>query len=297
MSKFESGQTQNKFKKQLAKYMQIHVIDAGHFKLDGGAMFGVVPKTIWNKQMPADENNLCSWAMRCLLIDTGKQLILVDSGMGDKQDARWQGFYFRHGEGDLINSIKKAGYSPNEITDVLNTHLHFDHCGGSVKWNTAKDKLELVFPNANYWTHSEHWEAATKPNPREKATFLKENIMPMQETGALKFTDKIEKPFGENIELLYADGHTEKMIMPKISVGEKTYLFIADTIPSHAHIPVPYVMGYDVRPLQTMSEKETLLKQAVEGKWIIIFDHDPTHEAATIQLTEKGYRVGDFEKV
>lgn len=277
--------------------MQIHVIDAGHFKLDGGAMFGVVPKTIWNKQMPADENNLCSWAMRCLLIDTGKQLILVDSGMGDKQDARWQGFYFRHGDGDLINSIKKAGYSPNEITDVLSTHLHFDHCGGSVKWNTAKDKLELAFQNANYWTHSEHWEAATKPNPREKATFLKENIMPMQETGALKFTDKVEKPFGENIKLLYADGHTEKMIMPKISVGEKTYLYIADTIPSHAHIPVPYVMGYDVRPLQTMSEKEALLKQAVEGNWTIIFDHDPTHEAATIQLTEKGYRVGDFEKV
>lgn len=274
--------------------MQIHVIDAGHFKLDGGAMFGVVPKTIWNKQMPADDNNLCSWAMRCLLIDTGKQLILVDSGMGNKQDARWQGFYFRHGEGDLLTSIKKAGYSPTEITDVLSTHLHFDHCGGAVQWNSAKDALELTFPNAKYWTHSAHWESAMQPNAREKATFLKENIMPMQETGALHFTDKIEKPFGENIDLLYADGHTEKMIMPKITNGDQTYLFIADTIPSHAHIPVPYVMGYDVRPLQTMSEKEALLKQAAENNWILVFDHDPIHEAANIQLTEKGYRVADF---
>ncbi|WP_435356415.1 MBL fold metallo-hydrolase [Emticicia sp. SJ17W-69] len=274
--------------------MQIHVIDAGHFKLDGGAMFGVVPKTIWNKQMPADDNNLCSWAMRCLLIDTGQQLILIDSGMGSKQDARWQGFYFRHGEGDLITSIKKAGYSPNEITDVLSTHLHFDHCGGAVQWNSAKDALELTFPNAKYWTHSAHWESAIQPNAREKATFLKENIMPMHETGALHFTDKIVNPFGKNIDLLYADGHTEKMIMPKITNGDNTYLFIADTIPSHAHIPVPYVMGYDVRPLQTMSEKELLLKQAVENNWIIVFDHDPIHEAATIQLTEKGYRIADF---
>jgi glyoxylase-like metal-dependent hydrolase (beta-lactamase superfamily II) len=277
--------------------MQIHAIDAGYFKLDGGAMFGVVPKTIWNKQIPADENNLCSWAMRCLLIDTGKQLILVDSGMGNKQDARWQGFYFRHGEGDLIQSIKKAGYSPNEVTDVLNTHLHFDHCGGNVKWNTTKDRLELVFQNANYWTHSEHWKTAIQPNAREKATFLKENILPMHETGALKFTDKTENPFGENIELLYADGHTEKMIMPKIISGTKTFLYVADTIPSHAHLPIAYVMGYDVRPLQTMSEKERLLKQASEENWTIIFDHDPTYEAATIQLTEKGYRVAEFEKV
>lgn len=277
--------------------MQIYVIDAGHFKLDGGAMFGVVPKTLWNKQMPADENNLCSWAMRCLLVDTGKQLILIDSGMGDKQDTRWQGFYFRHGEGDLIKSIKKAGYSPNEITDVLSTHLHFDHCGGAVQRNSAKDRLELTFPNAKYWTHSEHWESAMMPNAREKATFLKENIMPMQETGALHFTDKNENPFGENIDLLYADGHTEKMIMPKIKYNDKTLLFVADTIPSHAHVPVPYVMGYDVRPLQTMTEKEWLLKQAFENNWTIVFDHDPVHEAAIIHQTEKGYRVADFVKI
>jgi len=274
--------------------MQIHVIDAGDFKLDGGAMFGVVPKTLWNKQIPADENNLCSWKMRCLLVNTGQQLILIDSGMGDKQDAKWQGYYFRHGDGNLIESIKKAGYSPTEITDVLCTHLHFDHCGGSVKWNTAKDRLELTFPNAKYWTHSAHWESATNPNPREKATFLKENILPMQETGALHFTDKETKTFGDDIALLYADGHTEKMIMPKIKHGEKTYLFIADTIPSHAHVHVPYVMGYDIRPLQTMSEKEQLLKQITDNNWTVIFDHDPLHDAAHIQLTEKGYRVADL---
>ncbi len=274
--------------------MQIHVIDAGHFKLDGGAMFGVVPKTIWQKQIPADEYNLCSWKMRCLLVNTGSQLILIDSGMGDKQDAKWMGYYYRHGEGDLIQSIKKAGYSPNEVTDVLCTHLHFDHCGGSVKWNTTRDKLELTFPNARYWAHSAHWESAMHPNPREKATFLKENIMPMQETGALHFVDKEAETFGDSIELLYANGHTEKMIMPKIKQGEKTYLFIADTIPSHAHVPVPYVMGYDIRPLQTMTEKEALLKQVADNDWTIIFDHDPVHDAAHIHRTEKGYRVADL---
>ncbi|WP_337043525.1 MBL fold metallo-hydrolase [Emticicia sp. 17c] len=283
-----------KFNKQYLKFMQIHVIDAGYFKLDGGAMFGVVPKTIWQKQIPADDNNLCSWKMRCLLVNTGKQLILIDSGMGNKQEAKWQAYYYRHGEGDLIESIKKAGYSPNEITDVLCTHLHFDHCGGSVKWNSTKDRLELTFPNARYWTHSAHWESAMKPNPRERATFLKENILPMQETGALHFTDKEIKTFDDSIELLYANGHTEKMIMPKIKHGENTYLYIADTIPSHAHVPVPYIMGYDVRPLETMQEKEQLLKMVADNNWTIIFDHDPMYDAARIHLTEKGYRVSEL---
>ncbi|PLK43359.1 MBL fold metallo-hydrolase [Emticicia sp. TH156] len=274
--------------------MQIHVIDAGHFKLDGGAMFGVVPKTLWSRQIPADEHNLCSWMMRCLLVNTGTQLILIDSGMGDKQDAKWQSYYFRHGDGDLIQSIKKAGYSPTEVTDVLCTHLHFDHCGGAVKWNSSKDRLVLTFPNARYWTHSAHWDWAIKPNPREKATFLTENILPMQQTGALCFTDKVENAFGQSIELLYANGHTEKMIMPKIKQGSNTYLFIADTIPSHAHVHVPYVMGYDIRPLEIMSEKEQLLKQVVDNNWTVIFDHDPVHDAAHIQLTEKGYRVAEL---
>jgi glyoxylase-like metal-dependent hydrolase (beta-lactamase superfamily II) len=274
--------------------MQVHVIDAGNFKLDGGAMFGVVPKMIWSKLCPADENNLCSWKMRCLLINTGSQLILVDSGMGDKQDARWQGFYFRHGEGDLIKSIQKAGYSPNEITDVLFTHLHFDHCGGGIRWNTSKDKLELTFPNAKYWSHSLHWHSAIHPNAREKATFLKENLLPMQELGVLHFTDEFENPFGKDIELFYGDGHTEKMIMPKIKLADKTLLFIADTIPSHAHVSIPYVMGYDVRPLQTMNEKEFLLKEAVENQWTIIFDHDANYDAAFVQQTEKGFKVADL---
>jgi len=269
--------------------MQVFSIDAGHFKLDGGAMFGVVPKTIWNKQAPADENNLISLAMRCFLIDTGKKLILIDSGMGDKQDARWQGFYFRHGDGELIKSIMKAGYSPDEITDYVSSHLHFDHCGGSIKWNSAKDRLELTFPNAKYWTHSAHWDAAMNPNPREKATFLKENILPMQETGALHFVDKVD--FGGEVEFLIADGHTDKMLMPKFTYNDKTYVFVADTIPTLAHVHVPYVMGYDIRPVQTMIEKESLLKQIVDNKWIVLFDHDPHFDAATIQLTDKGFKV------
>ncbi len=279
--------------KEVCRKMQIHSIDAGHFKLDGGAMFGVVPKAIWHKQAPADENNHISLAMRCLLIDTGKQLILVDSGMGDKQDAKWQGFYYRHGEGDLINSIKKAGYSPTEITDYIATHLHFDHCGGAVKWDSTKDRLELTFSNAQYWTHSAHWEAAMNPNPREKATYLKENIMPMLETGALRFIDKSEKPFGEAVECLLADGHTDKMIMPKVRYYDKTIVFLADTIPTAAHIHVPYVMSYDIRPLETMKEKTELLQRAVSENWILAFDHDPQHEAATIQMTEKGFRVNE----
>jgi glyoxylase-like metal-dependent hydrolase (beta-lactamase superfamily II) len=274
--------------------MQIHSIDAGHFKLDGGAMFGVVPKTLWNKQIPADENNLISLAMRCLLIDTGKQLILIDSGMGDKQDSKFQGFYYRHGEGDLIKSIQKAGYSPNEITDYIASHLHFDHCGGAVKWNNSKDRLELTFQNARYWTHSGHWESAMNPNPREKATFLKENIMPMHQTGALSFVDKVQNPFGDAIECLVADGHTDKMIMPKIQYQDKTIVFLADTIPTSAHVHVPYTMSYDVRPLDTMIEKTDLLQRAVAENWIIAFDHDPLHEAATIQLTEKGFRVAEM---
>ena len=269
--------------------MILHSIDSGYFKLDGGAMFGVVPKTFWNKLNPADENNLCSWAMRCLLIEDGKKLILVDTGMGNKQDAKWQGYYYRHGEGDLVKSIRAKGYTENEVTDVILSHLHFDHCGGAVKWNTDKTKFEMTFPNARYWSHSEHFASAMNPNPREKATFFKDNILPIQEANQLFFVDKvIEKPF-QNIEFLIANGHTEKMLMPKISYQNKEILFIADTIPSHAHIAVPYVMGYDINPLITMQEKEKLLSQASENEWIIFFDHDPIYDCATIQQTEKGF--------
>ena len=270
--------------------MQIHVIDAGHFKLDGGAMFGVVPKTIWNKMMPADENNLCSWNMRCLLVNTGNRLVLIDTGMGDKQDAKFQGFYFRHGDGELVQSIRNAGYSENEVTDVIFSHLHFDHCGGGVKWNSDKTRLELTFPNAKYWTHSEHWHAATHPNAREKATFLKENIMPIYESGQMNFLDK-NNDFGAAFDFHYADGHTDKMIMPVVNYQDKKIIFIADTIPSSAHIHVPFVMGYDVRPLQTMEEKSALLEKAVAENWILLFDHDPKHDAATIMKTERGFKV------
>ncbi|MEA5259127.1 MBL fold metallo-hydrolase [Arcicella aquatica] len=270
--------------------MKLHTIDAGFFKLDGGAMFGVVPKSFWQKTNPADENNLCSWAMRCLLIEDGKKLILIDTGMGEKQDAKWQGYYYRHGEGDLVKSIRAKGYTENDVTDVILSHLHFDHCGGAVKWNADRTHFEMTFKNARYWTHSEHFEEAMDPNPREKATFFKENILPIQQAGQLFFTDKaIEKPF-DNIAILTADGHTEKMLMPLVTYQDKKILFIADTIPSSSHIPVPYVMGYDVRPLQTMEEKSTLLNKAVENNWILFFDHDPMYDCASIKMTEKGFK-------
>jgi len=271
--------------------MILHSIDAGYFKLDGGAMFGVVPKTFWHKFNPADESNLCSWAMRCLLIEDGEKLILVDTGMGNKQDAKWQSYYFRHGEGELVRSIRAKGYSENDVTDVILSHLHFDHCGGAVKWNNDRTKFEMTFPNARYWSHSKHFESAIYPNPREKATFFKDNILPIQEANQLFFVDKVtEKPF-QNIEFLLANGHTEKMLMPKISYQNKQVLFIADTIPSHAHIPVPYVMGYDINPLITMKEKENLLNQAVDNEWVIFFDHDPIYDCATIKKTEKGFAL------
>ncbi len=270
--------------------MKLYTIDAGNFKLDGGAMFGVVPKSFWNKWNPADENNLCSWKMRCLLIEQGKQLILIDTGMGDKQDAKWQSYYYRHGEGDLIGSLQKLGFSPNDVTDVVLSHLHFDHCGGAVTWNSSRTAYQTTFPNAKYWTHSGHLDWALQPNGREKATFFKENILPIQEAGQLYCIDQTP-PLLPNIEFLLADGHTEKMIMPKITYQNHTVLFIADTIPSHAHVPVPYVMGYDIRPLQTMQEKQTLLEKIAANNWLVYFDHDPTYDCATVLATEKGFKI------
>lgn len=271
--------------------MILHSIDAGYFKLDGGAMFGVVPKTFWNKLNPADDNNLCSWAMRCLLIEDGHKLILVDTGMGDKQDAKWQSYYYRHGKGELVKSIRAKGYSENDVTDVILSHLHFDHCGGAVKWNFDRTKFEMTFPNAKYWSHSEHFESAIHPNAREKSTFFRDNILPIQQANQLFFVDKVdEKPF-QNIDFLMADGHTEKMLMPTISYQNKQIIFVADTIPSHAHIPIPYVMGYDINPLITMKEKEDLLIQAVDNEWILFFDHDPLYDCATVQKTEKGFSL------
>jgi glyoxylase-like metal-dependent hydrolase (beta-lactamase superfamily II) len=268
--------------------MQIHTIDTGLFKLDGGAMFGVVPKTLWQKLVTPDANNLCTWAMRCLLIENGKQLILVDCGMGTKQDAKFFSYYEPHGEGELIESIRKAGYSPEDITDVLLTHLHFDHCGGAVY--RKDEKLVLTFPNATYWSNQAHWDWATiKPNAREKASFLKENILPLQESGHLKFIGETS-PF-ENIEIIKVDGHTEKMMLPLIHYKNTKILYCADLIPSSAHIPIPYVMGYDMRPLQTIQEKEELLAKAIAENWLLVFEHDAQIEACSLQSTEKGIRM------
>jgi glyoxylase-like metal-dependent hydrolase (beta-lactamase superfamily II) len=268
--------------------MELFEIDAGLFKLDGGAMYGVVPKTFWNKWNVADENNLCTWKMRCLLIQDGKKLILIDTGMGNKQPEKWQSYFQPHGDSNLIDSIRKVGFNENDITDVILTHLHFDHCGGAV--SNVDGKLKTTFKNAKYWTHSCHWKWAIKPNIREKATYLSENIMPIEQNGQLFFIDNKIKPF-KNIELLLADGHTEKMIMPLIHIDGKKILFTADTIPSASHIHIPYVMGYDVRPLQTMNEKENILIEATKNDWLLYYDHDPVFSCSKVELTEKGYRA------
>ncbi|MFT5887056.1 MAG: glyoxylase-like metal-dependent hydrolase (beta-lactamase superfamily II) [Arcticibacterium sp.] len=279
--------------------MNLHVIDAGNFKLDGGAMFGVVPKQLWSRKIPADDINLCSWKMRCLLIEDGKRLILVDTGMGDKQTEKWLSYYYRHGEGDLIKSIRAKGFHENDITDVILSHLHFDHAGGAVKWNSSKDKLELTFPNAHYWTHSSHWDWAMNPNLREAATFLDENLKPIEVLGHLKFIDKEADYFGSDFDFIYANGHTEKMIMPVVKFQDKKLIFIADTVPSHAHIHIPWVMGYDVRPLETMKEKVTLLDKIYKEKWLMFFDHDPFYDICTLEKTDKGYKpdyTGDLDE-
>lgn len=275
--------------------MRLHVINTGFFKLDGGAMFGVVPKSIWNKTNPADENNLCNWALRCLLIEDGNRLILVDNGIGDKQDAKFLSYYFLSGDDTLTKSIRQAGFSEKDITDMFLTHLHFDHCGGGVKRNG--EKLELTFPNATYWSNEDHWKWATQPNPREKASFLKENIFPMQESGRLKMID-INKPSPiDQFGIFYVSGHTDKMMLPMVKYNGKTVCYMADLIPSVGHIPVPYVMGYDTRPLITMEEKERFLKEAADRQYILFFEHDPVNECCTVKHTDKGVRVDRILKL
>ena len=272
--------------------MKLHVINTGNFKLDGGAMFGVVPKSLWNKTNPADENNMCNWAMRCLLIEDNNRLILIDNGIGKKQDAKFFSHYFLNGNDTLENSIKKAGFSNDEITDMFLTHLHFDHCGGSIQYNKDKTGFETTFKNATYWSNAEHWEWATKPNPREKASFIKENILPIQESGQLKMIDgENTNQLGAGISLTYMRGHTDAMMLPQIKYKGKTVVFMADLLPSTGHIPLPYVMGYDTRPLLTMSEKEKFLKRAADEEFILFLEHDSVNECCTVQHTEKGVRL------
>ncbi|QCR22155.1 MBL fold metallo-hydrolase [Pontibacter sp. SGAir0037] len=271
--------------------MKLHVIDTGFFKLDGGAMFGVVPKTLWQRTNPADENNLCTWAMRCLLIEDGDRLILIDNGIGDKQDAKFFSHYYLHGDDNLLKSLHKAGFAPEDVTDMFLTHLHFDHCGGGVKYKANSQEPELVFPNATYWTNKDHWQWATEPNAREKASFLKENLLPMQESGHLQFIDQqAPSPFPQ-FDIFYADGHTDKMMVPIISYKGQKIAYMADLLPSVGHIPLPYVMGYDTRPLLTLQEKELFLKRAAQEKLILFLEHDAAHECCTVAETEKGIRL------
>jgi glyoxylase-like metal-dependent hydrolase (beta-lactamase superfamily II) len=270
--------------------MMIQTLDTGLFKLDGGAMFGVVPKPLWNKLNPADEQNRCTWAMRCLLYESDGRLLLIDTGIGDKQDAKFFSHYDLHGAGSLHGSIRAAGYDVSDVTDVLLTHMHFDHVGGAVQ--RTDDQVRPTFPNATYWVHSAHWRWAVEPNPREKASFLSENILPLRESGQLSFLD--EKPFPfEAVELIYVDGHTEKMTLPIFRIGGRAIAYVADLIPSSAHLPLPYVMSYDVRPLLSMDEKAQVLQRAADEDWILVFEHDPVIEAATVMRTDKGIRLRD----
>ena len=280
--------------------MKLHPIEAGNFKLDGGAMFGVVPKTIWNKTNPADENNLIDIAARCLLIEDGNRLTLIDTGMGNKQSEKFFGYYSLWGNHSLDKSLKNAGFHRDDITDVFMTHLHFDHCGGSVNWNKDKTGYEVAFKNAKFWTNDNHWEWATKPNAREKASFLHENIIPMQESGQLNFIDRPDSGFGFSSELgfdiFYADGHTEKQMLPHINYNGKTIVFCADMLPTAGHIPIPYVTGYDTRPLMSMDEKQIFLNNAADNNYYLWLEHDAHNQIITVQHTEKGIRLKEIFK-
>lgn len=276
--------------------MKLYSINAGHFKLDGGAMFGVVPKSMWKKLNPPDENNMCNWAMRCLLIEDEGRLILIDNGMGNKQDEKFFGYYYLNGDDTLEKSLAKYGFSKEDITDVFLTHLHFDHCGGSIE--KVNDKLVPAFKNAVYWSNENHWQWAVHPNDREKASFLKENIIPIQESGKLKFIETKEGiEFTKNVNLRFVNGHTESMMLPQIKYKDKTIVYMADLLPSVAHIPVPYVMAYDTRPLETLVEKKSFLTEALEKDFILFFEHDPEIECCNLQQTVKGIRSKETFKL
>ena len=279
--------------------MTIHALDTGLFKLDGGAMFGVVPRSLWQKLNPPDANNMCTWAMRCLLIEDGNQLVLIDNGIGDKQDEKFRGHFYLHGDDTLEKSLQKLGFTSADVTDVFLTHLHFDHCGGSVR-RQPDGRLHTAFANATYWSNEAHWNWAVHPNAREKASFLAENILPIQESGQLKFVDPaagVPAALPQFSDLLFADGHTEKMMVPVMQYRGRTLAYMADLLPSTGHIPLPYVMGYDVRPLLTLGEKEAVLRRAAEENWVLLLEHDPVNEACTVEMTERGVRLKEVVKI
>jgi glyoxylase-like metal-dependent hydrolase (beta-lactamase superfamily II) len=284
--------------------MKLYAINAGYFKLDGGAMFGVVPKSIWNKLCPADENNMCNWAMRCLLIEDAGKLILIDNGMGDKQSDKFFAHYYMHGSDTLEKSLATHGFTKDDITDVVLTHLHFDHCGGSII--KQEDDFVPAFKNATYWSNAKHWQWATQPNEREKASFLTENISPIQESGRLQLINlpvtanivndtnhftPVASGISNKLSFIVANGHTDAMMLPVIKYKEQTLVFMADLLPSTAHLPLPYVMGYDMFPLITLQEKKAFLQEAVQNNYVLFFEHDPINECCTLQQTEKGVRV------
>ena len=275
--------------------MKIYPIQTGNFKLDGGAMFGVVPKSIWQKTNPADSNNMIDMGMRSLLIEDGNKLILIDTGMGNKQSDKFFGYYYQFGDFSLDTSLASYGFHRDDITDVFLTHLHFDHCGGSIQWNKNQTGYEPAFKNAKFWSNQEHWNWATNPNPREKASFLEENILPIQESGQLNFIS--ENSFQQvGFNVLKMDGHTEKQMLPKIFYQGKTIIFMADLLPTTGHIPVPYVMGYDTRPLLTIKEKEDFLNEAADNEYFLFLEHDAYSEICTVQHTNKGVRLKETYK-
>ena len=275
--------------------MNLYPINAGNFKLDGGAMFGVVPKSLWQRTNPADGNNMIDIAARCLLIEDGNRLILIDTGMGNKQSEKFFGYYHLWGDDTIEKSLANNGFHPDDITDVFMTHLHFDHCGGSIQWNKDKTGYEPAFKNANFWSNEKHWEWATIPNRREKASFLKENIIPLEESGQLKFISLPENDLLKNSELgfdiFFANGHTEKQMLPLIKYKGRTIAFMADLLPTAGHLPLPYVMGYDTRPLLTLDEKEKFLNIAADNNFLLFLEHDAHNEIITVQHTDKGVRL------
>jgi glyoxylase-like metal-dependent hydrolase (beta-lactamase superfamily II) len=283
--------------------MKLHTIDTGNFKLDGGAMFGVVPKSIWNKLNPADDNNMCNWSMRCLLVEDGNQLILIDTGIGNKQSEKFYSHYYLHGDNSLDKSLAAAGFHRDDITDVLLTHLHFDHCGGAIQ--RQGELLMPAFKNAKYWSNELHWQWATVPNAREKASFLAENILPIQESGQLNFIATqhdilitSQTSFSNNVSVKFANGHTDSMMLPTIRYKGQTIVYMADLLPSAAHLPLPYVMSYDMFPLKTLEEKKLFLNQAVDNNYLLYFEHDPVNELCSLTRNEKGTVVAkDFLKL